>query len=116
MGEYKYGLFDCWSNPQLSILACFFPCIITGQNSESAGLGNCVIYGFLSLIPIYNCYLNYQLRKLSREIVGAHTEFRSLSDKEKYDDLMVSLLFSYCSQVQIRRQSVNCLGETLART
>ena len=117
MGNFKNGLFDCFGNITISVMATFFPCIVLGQNAVSSGAINpiipiipgrasCIMFCCFFFIPGLNCYGLYKIRKSARMHIRAPTEFRSLDDRLCCDDSMVGICYWWCSLIQIRRHYI----------
>merc|ERR1711890_163530 len=96
MGEFKYGMFDCFGNFGVCLMAYCFPCVTIGQNAEALDMGSCMMCGCASLLPIANVYVLYMTRKLAREKVGAEGGLLT--------DLFWGICCGLCSQVQIKRE------------
>ena len=45
VGEWRHGLFNCFDDIGICIIAYFVPCVTFGQNAEAIGEGSCFLCG-----------------------------------------------------------------------
>merc|ERR1739845_66645 len=73
-GEWKMGLFGCFSNLKLSIITYFVPCITIGQTAENLGEDSMIMGAIKSIIPIYSCFWYRGIRNKAAEKSGIPEE------------------------------------------
>ena len=66
MGEFKHGLFGCFDNCGLCVMAYFCPCIVFGKTAEKVG-ESCCLCGAMLYVPIANIIALLKIRRLVRE-------------------------------------------------
>ncbi|KAH3753715.1 uncharacterized protein LOC127848140 [Dreissena polymorpha] len=53
-GEWSHGLFNCFDDFGICIVAYLAPCVQFGQNAEKVGEGSCFLCGLVYFVPILN--------------------------------------------------------------
>lgn len=48
-GDWSHGLFNCFDDLGICIIAYLAPCVLFGQNAEKIGEGSCLLCGNISL-------------------------------------------------------------------
>ncbi|XP_052812180.1 uncharacterized protein LOC128239784 isoform X2 [Mya arenaria] len=66
-GDWAHGLFNCFDDLGICIIAYLAPCVIFGQNAEKIGEGSCVLCGLVYFIPILNLIEAVSVRGKIRE-------------------------------------------------
>ena len=100
--DFKYGLFDCFSNFGLCCIVFFVPCVPFGEISQETGYGNCVSHGglfcCLTEIPgsvnILICLQRAHVRKTY-----------GLGEDRAWEDCLVSCCCPLCAICQMARQT-----------
>merc|ERR1712004_957345 len=69
MGEWKEGLFSCFSDLKVCICAYFIPCYVQGKVGEAVG-ESCLICTLLVFLPLANCLAMVYLRGKVRDTKG----------------------------------------------
>ena len=61
--EWKHGLFGCFQDKKLCVLACCVPCFVVGKNAE--GLGeDCMLHGLLACVGLqFGPLIRWRLRQ-----------------------------------------------------
>ena len=67
--EWQHGLFGCFDNIGICIVAYFVPCYTFGKNAEAVGEG-CLPCGVAFLVPIVNIFAWIKIRGKIREQRG----------------------------------------------
>jgi len=65
-GEFQHGLFGCFDNCGVCVLAFFVPCYTQGRIAEKVG-EDCLVCGLLQLVPIANLIFRAQIRGKVRQ-------------------------------------------------
>lgn len=70
MGEWKNGLFGCFSDTKTCVIAYFLPCYVFGKNAEKVGAGGCVPCALALYVPGLNIWAVTKVRGIIREKRG----------------------------------------------
>ena len=74
MGEWNYGLFGCFSNMGLCIVALFSPWYVHGMTAQTVGDNFCLCcLTWCCTIPFTQCYIRGKVRE-DKGIDGSKTE------------------------------------------
>ncbi|XP_052814803.1 cornifelin homolog A-like [Mya arenaria] len=65
--KWEHGLFSCFDDLGICILAYLVPCVIFKQNAEDMKEGECLVGGFVLFFPILGCYKAVRIRGKLRE-------------------------------------------------
>lgn len=95
MGEFKHGLFGCFDNCGVCIMAYFCPCLVFGKTAEKVG-ESCCMCGAALFLPIANIIALLKIRRLVRESHGI--------EGSCCNDLLMWWFCGLCTLVQLAQE------------
>ncbi|KAK0062969.1 protein PLANT CADMIUM RESISTANCE 3 [Biomphalaria pfeifferi] len=72
MAKFQHGIFGCFDNCCICLIAYFVPCYIFGRNAGAVG-ESCFLYGLVFAVPIFGVLFHWSIRskiRSSRNIDG----------------------------------------------
>lgn len=106
MGEWKSGLFGCFDDIKVCLLAYFVPCYVHGKNSEAVG-DDCMMCTLVTFVPLANLWFIAKNRQKVREQQGIDGGFGG--------DCITTWCCGCCSISQVARE-VGSLNNTMAQS
>lgn len=103
MAEFQNGLFGCFGDIGLCIIAYFVPCYQAGKNAEAVGKDCCVYGGLYLFIPCISGALIRQRIRDEKSIGGSFV-----------GDILTHMCCSPCALVQEGRE-MNPSPQVIAR-
>ncbi|XP_012944433.1 cell number regulator 10 [Aplysia californica] len=88
---WQHGLFGCFDNIGLCLIAYFVPCYQLGKNAEKVG-DNCLLCGLSFLLPPANVVAQFIVRGKIREMKGI--------EGTVVEDLLIVFCCTCCALVQ----------------
>jgi len=68
-GDFKHGIFGCFSNCSVCICTLFCPCYIAGKVAEKVG-ESCCLCCLVSFVPVLGCLCRGNIRGKVRDQSG----------------------------------------------
>ncbi|XP_075248144.1 uncharacterized protein LOC142341136 [Convolutriloba macropyga] len=100
MGDWSSGLFECFNDMTICLLAWCVPCFIQGKIAETVG-ESCILHGILCLIPPLDWICAATIRGKVRENKGIEGSFMG--------DCCVIMCCAGCALAQEGRE-MNAMG------
>lgn len=108
MGEWKNGLFGCFSDMKTCVFAYFVPCFVFGKTAEKIGAGSCIQCALAMYVPILNIWACIKVRGMVREQSGI--------EGSCCNDFIFKALCPICTLVQEANEvDWNNSGQAMAR-
>ena len=104
--EWSNGIFDCFKDCSICLLAYFVPCYVFGKNAEVVG-GSCVLCAVSQFVPVVNLGAHVHIRGKIREQRGI--------DGSCINDLMCVCCCGLCAIAQEAQEVKSPVGLGIAR-
>jgi len=70
MGQWAHELFGCFDDISVCLFTWLLPCWYQGKKAEATGVGDCLLCGVVTFVPLANLWFAAQIRGKIREQRG----------------------------------------------
>jgi len=109
MGAWAHGLFGCFDDIGTCLFTYIVPCWYQGKKAEATGVGDCLICGIVTMVPLANLWFAFQIRGKIRADRGI--------DGSPVSDILTLCCCSLCALAQENQELsvASPLSQSMAR-